>query len=301
MPERAPPLPDDFSRLLRTLCKGAADLLQAEAAAVYLKQDEEVVLRGAHGYSEALVDIARYKLGEGITGWIAEGNEFKANSREEIFGHKNHKAKYDTEIWSDGLRDCNSLVGLPLYIDGQVYGLIKVENKTVESCCDDFTETDLYHLRIFLGAIAEAIRANPELMSAIGRLYVFVLIPFNEKFINVYELGIRAAVESVGMQCEKVDEIEFNHDILEQIFQCIHRADIVISVMTDKNPNVFFETGYARALLKEIVHISDEEQDIPFDLGHYNHIRYKSNNLPVLKERLRTRLIKSREKLKENV
>ena len=126
MTDHAPPLPDDFSRLLNIVCKGAVDLLQAEAAAVYLKQDEEVVMRSAYGYSETLVGRARYRLGEGITGWIAEGNEFKANSRREIVDHPNHKGKYDAEIWTDGMHDCNSLLGLPLYIAGEVYGLIKV-------------------------------------------------------------------------------------------------------------------------------------------------------------------------------
>ena len=68
----------EFFRLLKVVCKSAAELLHAHAASVYLKEDDEVVMHAAYGYSETLVHEARYRLGEGITGWIAEGNDLIA-------------------------------------------------------------------------------------------------------------------------------------------------------------------------------------------------------------------------------
>ena len=44
--------------------------------------------------------------------------------------------------------------------------------------------------------------------------------------------------------------------------------------MTGRNPNVFYETGYAHALGKHVILLTQEAKDIPFDLKHYQHIIY---------------------------
>jgi hypothetical protein len=44
--------------------------------------------------------------------------------------------------------------------------------------------------------------------------------------------------------------------------------------MTGKNPNVFFEVGYAKAINKKIILLTQTTEDIPFDLKHYPHIVY---------------------------
>jgi nucleoside 2-deoxyribosyltransferase len=177
-----------------------------------------------------------------------------------------------------------------------VYGLIKVENKHRGDKWVRFTDEDIHSLSIFVRAISHAIESNDSLMSVLGRLYVFVLMPFHRKFTDLFECGIEPAVREVGMQCERVDLADFTEDIMRRVYQNITRADIVISVSTDKNPNVFYETGYSHALGKPTICLAEDANDIPFDLRHYPHIIYSPAGLSDLKRALQKRLIGIRAK-----
>lgn len=102
--------------------------------------------------------------------------------------------------------------------------------------------------------------------------FVFVLMPFSKEFQDTYELGIKSACQEAGAYCERVDEQFFEESILERLYNQISKADIIVSDMTGKNPNVFYETGYAHALNKRVMLVTKEVDDIPFDLKHYPHI-----------------------------
>ena len=78
--------------------------------------------------------------------------------------------------------------------------------------------------------------------------FVFVLMPFDDEFRDIYEVGIKPACEKAGAYAERVDEQIFTESILDRIYNQISKADLIISDMTGRNPNVFYETGYAHAL-----------------------------------------------------
>jgi len=118
--------------------------------------------------------------------------------------------------------------------------------------------------------------------------FVFVLMPFDKKFDDIYELGIKDSCISAGAYCERVDEQIFDENIIERVYNQISKADIIISDMTDKNPNVFYETGYAHALGKRVILLTQNSRDIPFDLKQYTHIIYKS--ISELKPNLQRRI-----------
>ncbi len=104
--------------------------------------------------------------------------------------------------------------------------------------------------------------------------FAFVLMPFESDFDDVYLLGIKPACETAGAYAERVDEQIFQESILERIYNQITKADLIISDMTGRNPNVFYETGYAHALGKRVILLTRDASDIPFDLKHYPHIVY---------------------------
>jgi nucleoside 2-deoxyribosyltransferase len=57
--------------------------------------------------------------------------------------------------------------------------------------------------------------------------------------------------------------------VLERVYNQIAKADIIVAEMTGRNANVFYETGYAHALNKRVVLLTQNANDIPFDLKHY--------------------------------
>lgn len=119
--------------------------------------------------------------------------------------------------------------------------------------------------------------------------FVFVLMPFHADFDDVYKLGIKAACIESGAYCERVDEQIFHNSILSRIYNQISKADIIVADMTGRNPNVFYEVGYAHAMGKQVVLLTKMAEDIPFDLKHYPHIVYGSS-ISHLKDELAKRI-----------
>lgn len=106
------------------------------------------------------------------------------------------------------------------------------------------------------------------------KLFAFVLMPFGTEFDDVYKLGIKDVATSLDVIAERVDEQSFSETILERIYRQIESADFIIADMTGRNPNVFYEVGYAHAKKKPVILITKEASDIPFDLKHHRHLIY---------------------------
>lgn len=120
---------------------------------------------------------------------------------------------------------------------------------------------------------------------------VSAMMPFNREFDAVYQ-AIRNAAETVRLRCRRVDDIWENPAIIQDVVSLIDRSKVVVCDCSGRNPNVFYETGIAHTLGREVILITQHEGDIPFDLRHLRHIRYLNNRegLAQLTERLQARL-----------
>ena len=117
---------------------------------------------------------------------------------------------------------------------------------------------------------------------------IFVIMPFSPDLDDVYHLGIREIAEKLNLSCKRVDEMEFVGDILDEIYNSITNARIIIAEATSPNPNVYYELGYAHALGKPVILLTKDVSSTPFDLKMYNHIVYK--NIRELRQKLEKRL-----------
>lgn len=115
-------------------------------------------------------------------------------------------------------------------------------------------------------------------------------MPFDDSFSDIYKLGIQAAAIECGVVAERVDEQTFSETILERIYRQIDIADFIIADMTGRNPNVFYEVGYAHARGKLCTLLTQRVEDIPFDLQHHRHIIY-NGSIQTLKDRLLIELL----------
>lgn len=115
---------------------------------------------------------------------------------------------------------------------------------------------------------------------------VFVLMPFDETFNDIYNLGIRETIIDLGYSCNRADEIQFTGAIMQMIYQRIEAADIIIADMTSLKANVFYEVGYAHALGKTTILLTQNVDDIPFDLRDQRHIVYEGS-IQKLREELK--------------
>lgn len=105
---------------------------------------------------------------------------------------------------------------------------------------------------------------------------VSVMMPFGRSFDNVHE-ELVAAAAACEMQCLRADDI-WDHDaVIQDVVSLINRSRIVICDCTDRNANVFYEAGIAHCLGKDVILISQNEADVPFDLRHLRYVRYLDN------------------------
>lgn len=261
-----------FNQLLDALCEEAGHILRARYASIWLKDGKYLRLRASHGYQDEIEkENLFYHLGEGLTGHIANGHPFRATVAD-IKKNPEWKGKYDRIQWPKGHKDqpvC--FLGVPILLNKTPIGVIKVENKKGRK---SFSECDQTMLEKMAELISNAIATESELSKCACGPYAFILMPFGDEFTDIYESGIREACIKSSVRCERVDEIEFNTGILDEIYKGIQRADLVIADMTGRNPNVFYEVGYAHALNKEVILLTQNVSDIPFDLKGHNHLVY---------------------------
>jgi len=265
-------------------------ILQCESVSLFLREEssDAIVLSAAVGLPTRLIGQAKYRLGEGLTGWVARsGKPLRTDSPEELTAHPAWKGKWDAVQW--GEPRFHSLMGVPLLSrDGTALGVLKVENKKTED--HKFTDLDL----ALLESVARALAVTLELQSKSARLgkliYAFVLMPFAPSFDDIYAYGIKRPIERLGIRCEMVDEIQYVGGILEQVFKCIEKARFVVADMTGRNPNVFYEVGYSHAMKKDVILCTQAADDLPFDLRGYNHIVY-NGKIKVLEDAMYQRVL----------
>ncbi len=118
--------------------------------------------------------------------------------------------------------------------------------------------------------------------------FVFALTPPEPAFEDVYELGIKGACEEVDAYCERVDP-PHQRPVTDRIHNLINKADVVVAEMSTKNPEIFYEAGYAHALGKSVILLTRTADDIPFDLKQHPHIIYEKS-ISNLKSALTKRL-----------
>jgi hypothetical protein len=119
--------------------------------------------------------------------------------------------------------------------------------------------------------------------------FVFVLMPFTDAFNDIYAYGIKQTCTEMNVYCERVDEQIFSERILDRIYNQIAKADLIIADMTGRNANVFYEVGYAHGIGKDVILLTQNADDIPFDLKHFPHIIY-NGEIKTLSAGLKTRV-----------
>ncbi|HKI04014.1 MAG TPA: response regulator [Thermoanaerobaculia bacterium] len=118
-----------------------------------------------------------------------------------------------------------------------------------------------------------------------GSREAFVVMPFAKRFNNIYRLAIQEPLRQLGLTCERADELQSTGNLLTAIYQRLQQADVIIGDMTGKNPNVFYEVGFAHGIGRDVILLTQKLTDIPSDLRLHRHIIY-GTDLVKLKDEL---------------
>lgn len=107
----------------------------------------------------------------------------------------------------------------------------------------------------------------------------FVIMPFGGAFDEYYDKILAPAVEKARLKPVRADHVYGTQAIIDDVFEQIVRAELVLCDATGRNPNVNYELGVSHALRKPGIIITQDIDDVPFDYRHLRVIRYDTKRV----------------------
>ena len=102
----------------------------------------------------------------------------------------------------------------------------------------------------------------------------FVMMPFGAWFDRYYQEIYVPAIKDAGFEPVRADELFTTGSVVEQIWEQIEKAKLLLADLSGKNPNVFYELGLAHAAKQPVIFTAAQVDDVPFDLRHLRVIIY---------------------------
>ncbi len=109
----------------------------------------------------------------------------------------------------------------------------------------------------------------------------FVIQPFDDgPYDKRYDDVFVPAIEPTGLQPYRVDRDPSASIPIDRIEAGIRAASVCLADITEDNPNVWFELGYAIAARTDVVLVCSKQRTkpFPFDVQHRNIIRYSTES-----------------------
>jgi uroporphyrinogen-III synthase len=141
--------------VLRELVDFATSVVKCDSCFIYVLEDKELVLRASKNHHPHFVGRLRIKVGQGITGWVAE-------HREPVFVSRNAAADPRFKLFAELPEDrFEAFLSVPLVSRGRLVGVINLQNR--EACVYCEREIGLIStLGILVGAEIERARLESE-------------------------------------------------------------------------------------------------------------------------------------------
>ena len=109
----------------------------------------------------------------------------------------------------------------------------------------------------------------------------FVMMPFANPIGGYYDSIYKPAIEKAKLKADRADaDLYGTGKIIDQIWQGITSARVLLAELTNRNANVLYELGLAHALHKPVILVCSKanEGDVPFDLRHVRVIYYDKDD-----------------------
>ncbi len=113
------PLPD----LLAQIVEFIASLVKCDSCFIYVLEDDELILRASKNPHPEAIDRVKMKMGQGITGWVAEHREPVVVSSNAA---QDKRFRFFNELPEDRFE---SFLSVPILSRGRVVGVINLQNR----------------------------------------------------------------------------------------------------------------------------------------------------------------------------
>ena len=114
---------DPFHEVLDLIVEFAATLVKCDSCFVYMLEGEDLILRASKNPHAEVVDRLKIRLGQGITGWVAEHREPVAVSQD---ASRDIRFTVFNELPEDAYE---AFLSVPILSRGRVVGVINVQHR----------------------------------------------------------------------------------------------------------------------------------------------------------------------------
>jgi signal transduction protein with GAF and PtsI domain len=114
---------DPLHEVLAQVVEFAADLVECDSCFVYVLENDELVLRASKNPHQEVVDGLKLRVGQGITGWVAEHREPVAVSKD---ASKDPRFKFFNELPEDNFE---AFLSVPILSRGRLVGVINLQHR----------------------------------------------------------------------------------------------------------------------------------------------------------------------------
>jgi uroporphyrinogen-III synthase len=115
----ADPLHDVLDQVVSLIC----GLVKCDSIFIYVREGDELVLRGSKNPHPEALDRLKLRVGQGITGWVAEHRQPVAVPRD---ASKDPRFKLFSELPEDSFE---AFLSVPILSRGQVVGVINLQKR----------------------------------------------------------------------------------------------------------------------------------------------------------------------------
>lgn len=106
----------------------------------------------------------------------------------------------------------------------------------------------------------------------------FVVMQFTEPYNSLWEEVIKPVAEKIGLEAYRADDVFRPGIVLQDIVRGISTSQVIIAEVTPKNPNVYYELGYAHAVGVPTILLAEQPAEnsppLPFDISGFRCIFY---------------------------
>ncbi len=114
---------DGFHDVLTRVVEFTTALVKCDACLIYVLEGDDLVLRASKNPHPEVVDRLKLRLGQGITGWVAEHREPVAVSEKAAL---DHRFQFFHELPEDSYE---AFLSVPLMCRGRVVGVINLQHR----------------------------------------------------------------------------------------------------------------------------------------------------------------------------
>ena len=182
----------DADELLQLIIREATSAMSTDVCSLYLvaADGQQLLLTATNGLNERMIGRVRMKVGEGITGWVAESR------RPAVVADVNREPHWK---WVPGLDEdrFHSMLSVPIESGPRLVGVVNVQSVEYRH----FSEADIDFLRAIAGQVAGILERSELLRRVEAQLAEIRLShDIHERFtkLSLEGAGIPAIVKAVG-------------------------------------------------------------------------------------------------------